>query len=480
MQKEYGIHWFRRDLRIVGNPALLHNVKLNNGNVLGIFFFDSSFLSRKDFSHNRFGLFLNTLKSLKSDLKKMGGDLLILDTLPEKGFLDLLNELGKGKYGMPKTISYNRDYEPFALKRDKTILEVLSAYEDIEVISARDHLILEPREIQKIDGGYYQIYSPFCRTWLSAFAKETVQQRIQFSTTLLKSLDKKIFSLKWKDFLQTSKKFEDQLDSFIAKNEPHITVPLPEVGFEHAYKQILAFKMKLKNYDNNRNYPELEGTSKLSIYLKNGTISTALIFELLKPDLNSQFTKELIWREFYYHILAHDPRVETESFHKKYDKIKWDNNKTYFKAWKEGKTGFPIVDAGMRELLKTGLMHNRVRMIVASFLTKDLLIDWRWGEKWFMQNLLDGDIAANNGGWQWAASTGCDPQPYFRIFNPTLQSKKFDPTGEYIRKYVPELKGLANKEIHEPSDAVRPKNYPAPIVHHSEQRKIALAVYARV
>ena len=190
------------------------------------------------------------------------------------------------------------------------------------------------------------------------------------------------------------------------------------------------------------------------------------------------YFSELIWREFYYHVLYRHPRVESESFNLKYKELTWENNKDYFQAWKNGKTGFPIVDAGMRELKETGWMHNRVRMIVASFLTKDLLVDWRWGENYFMETLLDGDLAPNNGGWQWAASTGCDPQPYFRIFNPWSQSKKFDPDGIYIKKHIPELKDVPSRNLHEPG--IKVANYPQPIVEHKVQRELALAMYKKL
>jgi deoxyribodipyrimidine photo-lyase len=223
----------------------------------------------------------------------------------------------------------------------------------------------------------------------------------------------------------------------------------------------------------------VEGTSKMSLYLKNGTITVPQIIaayelEFLKfkgDDGATKYLKELVWREFYYHVIWHWPNAEREAFIQKYRNLQWENDDKLFEAWKAGKTGYPIVDAAMRELLTTGWMHNRARMIVASFLTKDLLVDWRWGEKWFMNQLLDGDLAPNNGGWQWAASTGCDPQPYFRIFNPMLQSERFDAEGTYIRRYIPELKDVPTKEIHNPSSATRKRTgYPEPIVIHAEQK----------
>ena len=218
-----------------------------------------------------------------------------------------------------------------------------------------------------------------------------------------------------------------------------------------------------------------EGTSGLSVFFKNGTVTVPLIiaaYELEHLKFNgddgaTKFLKELVWREFYYHVMWHFPRCETEAFQEHYKDIPWENDENLFDAWKQGRTGYPIVDAAMRQLKTTGLMHNRARMIVASFLTKDLHIDWRWGERWFMEQLLDGDLAPNNGGWQWAASTGCDAQPYFRIFNPTRQSERFDPDGAYIKHFVPELRQVDSSEIHEPSAKTRKAcDYPMPIVDH--------------
>jgi deoxyribodipyrimidine photo-lyase len=235
----------------------------------------------------------------------------------------------------------------------------------------------------------------------------------------------------------------------------------------------------LGQYDEARDIPGIPGTSQMSIFLKNGSITVAQIIAACKLT-DGKYLNELIWREFYYHILAHRPDVETSAFHEKYNKLQWQNKESYFNAWQEGKTGYPIVDAGMRQLQETGWMHNRVRMIVASFLTKDLLIDYRWGENHFMKLLLDGDLAPNNGGWQWAASTGCDPQPYFRIFNPVLQSQRYDPDGDYIRRYVPELKDFDSKEIHEPWNSSKKSTYPKRIVIHAEQKEKALQLFKSV
>lgn len=474
----YGIHWFRRDLRVAGNPALSWSFKKHSGKVLGVFSFDSKFLSRPDFSHNRFGFFLNTLAALKKELLGQGGDLLVLDGNPEVAFKFILSELKKNRIEMPQTWSWNRDYEPFARKRDTHIESLLSS-ENIECHTERDHLLIEPDEIEK----FYQVYGPYSKKWFELFKSKEIQKRI---ATQSKGLDylqsrtqkpplQKVFQLTWKELLKKQTPFVDQLEYYQKENKKHLTVDLPPAGSLAAYQKLIDFKQHLKNYDTCRDFPAEQGTSRLAIYLKNGSLTVSQIIHVLnlknieKQDGPSKYFKELIWREFYYSILYKCPRVETEAFIEKYKKIKWENNKKWFEHWKNGTTGFPIVDAGMRELNQTGWMHNRVRMIVASFLVKDLQIDWRWGEKYFMEKLLDGDLAANNGGWQWCASTGCDPQPYFRIFNPTLQSLKFDPDGVYIKKYCPELKQLSGKTLHQPQ--------PNAIVDHAIQREHTLRMF---
>lgn len=462
--REFGIHWFRRDLRISGNPALRLNQEKSQGRVLGLFCLDSKFLSRPDFSHNRFGFFLKTLERLRAGMRESGGDLLVVDEQPLTMFEKLHAHLGKTAKFRFSRVTFNRDYEPFAVRRDAAVgagLKMLGA----EVLSERDHLILEPQEIAKDAGGFYQVFTPFSRRWLEKFQSDEVQNRIEARVTKWKPA----FNLKWSDVLGVDSPFADACDDFIRTNSKSVTVPLPEAGYAEALKALKDFDPKLKRYQALRDFPAGAGVSRLSIYIKNGSITTPKIVSALglsKPRMDAggeAFLRQIIWREFYYHILFHCPRVEREAYIERYKAIKWPNNQEWFSRWCEGTTGFPIVDAGMRELNATGWMHNRVRMIVASFLTKDLLIDWRWGENYFMRQLLDGDLAANNGGWQWAASTGCDPQPYFRIFNPELQQRKFDPTGDYVRRWVPEL-GTSK--------------YPKPIVDHATQRVAALRLYS--
>ena len=514
--QNFGIHWFRRDLRVAGNAALRWNWKQNRGNTLGVFFFDSKFLARPDFSHSRFAFFLQTLKSLQTELREVGGDLLVLDQGPDSGFESLLSILSSNGVGkLPTCVTFNRDYEPFARVRDARI-EMNLERMGIQVHTERDHLLIEPDELKRDDSSrpFYQIYTPFSKRWYSMLSQDDFRSRVSSQKEAIAYLEKRkrgeriepFLNLTWKKVLPQklgSKKLsgndpgsfqgdvphalQDSLDSFIHQNSSFLKIKLPPAGSLSAYEALLSFCPKVSEYLDQRDFPAVPGTSKLSIYLKNGSLSSALVMHVLGlTQLNwtekkgkNQYLKELIWREFYYHILYHQPRVEHEAFHTQYKEIRWENRESWFEAWKEGKTGYPIVDAGMRELKTTGWMHNRVRMIVASFLTKDLLIDWRWGENHFMKDLLDGDLAPNNGGWQWAASTGCDPQPYFRIFNPVLQSQKFDPSGEYIKKFVPELRNVSVDQIHAPWENPLLNRYISPIVDHATQKQRAIALYKK-
>lgn len=484
--QNYGIHWFRRDLRIAGNPALLWNWQKHEGRVLGLFTFDKKFLAREDFSENRFAFFLETLRDLRSQLLSCGGDLLFLDSGPEEAFTQLFEKLKHVKIPLPQTVSFNRDYEPFAIGRDTKIEKLLEQDYQTHLHTERDHLLIEPHEIIK-DGQkpFYQVYTPFQRAWMKSFNKELVQNRVQLQARgfqFLKALksnkiDSHLFQLTWKELFRSKVHITDVFERYQKPALGKISISLPKAGALHAYEKIQNFyKRGLQTYDHDREIPGISGTSQISIFLKNGSITVPQIIAACNLS-TGKYLNELIWQEFYYHILAHRPDVETEPFQEKYKRLKWQNKESYFKAWQEGRTGYPIVDAGMRQLKETGWMHNRVRMVVASFLTKDLLIDYRWGEKHFMKLLLDGDLAPNNGGWQWAASTGCDPQPYFRVFNPVLQSGRFDPKGDYIRRWVPELRDLDSKEIHEPWKSPKKTTYPKPIVDHAEQKDKAIALF---
>lgn len=483
MKFNYGIHWFRRDLRIIGNPALNWSLAKNDGKVLGFFCFDPNFLARSDFSHHRFAFFLDTLRALQNELRKAGGDLLVLEGGPDITFPHLIQTLRDNHCALPSTCSFNRDYEPFARARDQRITTILNKKLGISVHTERDHLLIEPEELATSTGGFYQRYTPFARRWFEKLHSAEIQQRIRVQGAIPKHTPE--FHLKWETIFSKSL-LPDQLERFIDLNQAKVTIPIPSAGSKVALQRLEEFKEHLEHYAIRRDLPAEPGTSRLSLFLKNGSLTLAQIINALNlgkcrfesSSSETKFLKELVWREFYYSILYHCPRVEHEAFITKYINIRWENREDFFAAWKAGSTGYPIVDAAMRELKNTGWMHNRARMIVASFLTKDLHIDWRWGERYFMQELLDGDLAPNNGGWQWAASTGTDPQPYFRIFNPELQSRKFDPEGKYIRRFLPELATLSDKQIHNPSTDERVKlGYPLPIVVHSARKTGALRLY---
>lgn len=490
----YGIHWFRRDLRVAGNPALQLNWKQHQGRVLGVFAFDRKFLSRPDFSVNRFAFFLETLKGLRDELRAIGSDLLVLDFGPQQAYEQLFAALDQQQIARPQAISFNRDYEPFARARDGLMSEWLPKTYGVTVHTERDHVLIEPEELTRDDepGALYQVYSPFAKRWFERLKTDDVQQRILSQRSTITYLDQpleqhaSLFQLTWSKLFGGNCPLVDHLDEYLTRNVQSVTVPIPVTGSRAALQRLREFRQHaLAEYKEQRDFPDRAATSQLSMYFKNGSITPAMVLAELQlgsldfkhKDGPTHFIKEIAWREFYYHVLYHRPEVEHAAFLERYRDLKWENREDWFEAWKQGLTGFPIVDAGMRQLRTTGWMHNRVRMIVASFLTKDLLIDWKWGERWFMEQLLDGDLACNNGGWQWAASTGCDPQPYFRIFNPWLQSVKFDPQGNYIRTYVPELRELDATAIHEPYAHGYRGDYPEPIVDHAEQRQRALAMY---
>ena len=340
-----------------------------------------------------------------------------------------------GTYNI-RAVYTNHDYEPYAIERDQKIRDLLES-NDIEFHTFKDQVIFEKDEVVKDDGDPYTVYTPYMNKWRGALT----------------------------DFYLKSYPTDKYFDNLL-KWEPEPIPDLKDIGFIESSIKVPEPNLSdslLFNYKSKRDIPAVEGTSKLSTHLRFGTVSVREIARLAK-EKNDTFLNELVWREFFMQILYHFPHMLNNSFRKKYDRIEWVNNKDQFDRWCNGQTGFPIVDAGMRELNATGFMHNRVRMIVASFLCKDLLIDWRWGEAYFARKLLDYELASNNGNWQWAAGTGCDAAPYFRIFNPTSQAKKFDPKDEYIRQWVTEFNS---------------SKYPKPMVDHSQARKRALEIYKK-
>ena len=432
---DLSIHWFRRDLRLQDNAALYHALK-SGFPVLPIFIFDTNILNElKDKDSvltidNRVAFIHQEITRLKKELQALGSDLLVFYGKPIDVWKDIIQQ-----YAVRKVFT-NHDYEPYATERDAQLNSWLQE-QQIEFLTYKDQVIFEKDEVTKDDGKPYTVYTPYSKKW----------------------------KLKLNDFYLKSYPTEKYTANFFKIKNCTPCISLHEMGFS---MDAIDFPVRTVNdsimqqYAETRDIPSIRGTSRISVHLRFGTVS---IRELARQSIaakGEKYLNELIWRDFYMMILHHFPKVVTQSFNEKYDKIKWRNNEVEYKAWCDGKTGYPIVDAGMRELNATGFMHNRVRMIVASFLTKHLLIDWRLGEAYFAKKLLDYDLSANNGGWQWAAGTGVDAAPYFRVFNPRLQTEKFDKELKYIRTWIPELDSF---------------EYPKPIVEHAFARDRCLAAY---
>lgn len=428
MKQGVSIFWFRRDLRLDDNAGLYHALRSGNP-VLPIFIFDENILSKlEDKADKRVDFIHRTLEELKVQLRNLGSDLLVFHGTPLEVYKKLLLD-----YSV-KAVYTNHDYEPYAQERDKQIGELLNE-NGASFHTFKDQCIFEKDEVLKDDGKPYTVYTPY--------------------------------SKKWKDKVNTfylgSYPTEKYFGNFLKFEAAHFP-SLDEIGFLKTDVEIPSSKAELdiiKNYHNTRDIPSIHGTSRLSVHLRFGTISIRKLARMAQ-ETNGKFLNELIWRDFYMMILWHFPHVVGGAFKPQYDQIEWERNEKHFEAWCKGETGYPIVDAGMRELNETGWMHNRVRMVVASFLTKHLLLDWRWGEAYFAKKLLDFELSSNNGGWQWAAGSGCDAAPYFRVFNPDLQTQKFDPQLKYIEKWVPEFQELT---------------YPRPIVEHKFARERALDRY---
>jgi deoxyribodipyrimidine photo-lyase len=427
--KKISLCWFRRDLRIEDQTALFYALQQEE-QVLPLFIFDRHILDAlEDKTDARVSFIYNQIASLKAFFEKQGSSMLVRYGQPEQIFQELVQEFEV------QTVYTNRDYEPYAQSRDAKV-EALLAKKNIPFLTFKDQVIFEPGEILNGSGEFYKVFTPFSRNWLEKFRQTRVQPLPEAN---------------WENL-------------FTCSPLPFIT--LSEMGFEASSLEIPSTQVEdaiLKEYEAQRNFPAVRGTSRLGIHLRFGTLSIRSL-ALKAASLNATYLNELIWREFYMMILGNAPQVVDRAFKPQYDRIPWRTNEEDFQAWCEGRTGYPIVDAGMRELNATGFMHNRVRMIVASFLTKHLLIDWRWGEAYFAKKLLDFELASNNGGWQWAAGTGTDAQPYFRVFNPDSQTEKFDKDLRYIKKWVPEL-GTSS--------------YPQPIVEHKFARNRAIETYKK-
>ncbi|UCS95379.1 DNA photolyase family protein [Echinicola marina] len=420
------VFWFRRDLRLQDNTGLFYACQ-NEENVLPLFIFDTTILEElEDRKDPRVTFIYQQLGLIHKELKKRGASLMVKKGKP----LDIFKQLSKD-YKI-SSVYTNRDYEPYAMERDQEVARFLKSQKVI-FFDFKDQVIFEKDEILNESGSFYKVYTPYKNAWLKKF----------------KSNPPQILKTNYKSLYQTSA-FEMPSLADLGFEETDIKLPPQKLD-----------KTLIKDYDQNRDFPAMDQTSKLGIHLRFGTISIRYL-ALEVAELNEVFLSELIWREFFMMILYHHPRLVKQSFKSQYDRIPWRNNEDEFEKWCQGKTGYPIVDAGMRELNATGHMHNRVRMIVASFLTKHLLIDWRWGEAYFAKKLLDYELASNNGNWQWAAGTGTDAQPYFRIFNPSSQIKKFDKDHKYIKKWVKEF---------------GTDSYPEPIVDHKKARERALKTY---
>lgn len=463
MSKKYNnsLVWFRRDLRDYDHAALHHALQESH-HVFCIFIFDKEILNAlKNKEDRRVEFIWESIKELKESLREKKSDLIVKHDLASNAISEAIDEF------KIEAIFTNRDYEPQAIKRDEAIKNI-AIKKNVAFYDFKDQVVFEKDEILTALEKPYTVFTPYKNNYLKKL-KQTSLPRFDIEP-----------------FIKNLAQF---------KSEPLIT--LKDMGFQTTNLREIKihtgmtggkflvedFKERMVFYKKTRDFPAIKGVSYLSVHLRFGTVSIRQLFRLALESFSEgseTWLNELIWREFYFQILFHRPDVAlSKAFKKEYESIAFENNPHYFKAWTEGKTGYPIVDAAMRQLNQTGFMHNRLRMIAASFLVKDLLVDWRWGEAYFAEKLIDFDLSANNGGWQWAASTGCDAQPWFRIFNPITQSIRFDPQGKFIKKYIPELSSLDNDEIHAPwlSQTTRKIDYPQPIVDHASQRIKALALY---
>jgi len=428
MSEKMNIFWFRRDLRLNDNCGLFEAL-IAGQKVLPIFIFDQEILSKLPKDDARVSFIHQELENIHHQLKKIGSSLTVCVGKPK----DIFNSLSE-KHQI-ETVFCNHDYEPYAIQRDLEIKELLRS-KNINFKTFKDQVIFERNEITKKDGTPYKVYTPYSKKWLESFE----YQGIHFFPS------------------------EDHLTMCIEENTDQFPT-LEEIGFKKSSIKVASYTATselIDTYEATRNYPAKNSTSKLGTHLRFGTVSVRKMVDKASKSNNITFLKELIWREFFMQILWHFPQTIKKSFKPKYDRILWKNNENDFDAWRKGETGYPLVDAGMRELNTTGFMHNRVRMLVGSFLCKHLLIDWRWGEAYFAEKLHDYEQSSNIGNWQWVAGCGVDAAPYFRIFNPTTQIQKFDKDLHYIKKWVPEFQEVT---------------YPSPIVEHKFARERCLKTY---
>lgn len=431
MEKSVNIFWFRRDLRLDDNAGLYHALK-GELPVIPIFIFDKYILDELEDKEDRRVEFIRAaIIEIQDKLVQMNSAIEVYYGTPVETFNMLIK-----KYSIKKVFT-NHDYEPYAVKRDAGIKELLEK-SGISFHTYKDQVIFEKKELIKDNGEPYAVFTPYSRKWLATLN------------------DFYIKAYPVKKYIQN-----------LYRQPAHEVLSMESMGFKELGKPFPSLELEeelIDKYGDNRNFPGINSTSKLGVHFRFGTVSIRDIASR-SQKLSDVYLKELIWRDFYQMVLWNFPQIgQGMAFKPEYDNIIWRNNELEFERWCQGQTGYPIVDAGIRELNETGFMHNRVRMVVASFLTKHLLIDWRWGEAYFAEKLLDFDLASNNGGWQWASGSGCDAAPYFRIFNPYIQTKKFDPDLTYISKWVPEFQKF---------------NYPLPIVEHDFARKRCLEAYSK-
>lgn len=454
--------WLRRDLRLEDHAALYLAAK-EAAAVLPVFIFDTAILGSLPAADRRVEFIWETVAGLKAELQARGSDLVVRHGLAEAEIPALAEALGA------TAVVCAHDYEPAAIARDGVVRDRLAA-RGIEFLTIKDQVVFERDEVLTASGTPFSVFTPYRNAWMRQLAP---------------------FYLK---AYPTAAALER-----LARREPEPIPALEDIGFvrtnlkalgvqagaEGGNARVADFLRRIDRYKTARDFPGVKGVSYLSVHLRFGTVSIRTLARIAWQQGTEGamgWLNELIWRDFYHQILWHRPDVVGHAFKPEYDDLPFPNDPALFQAWCEGRTGYPLVDAAMRQMNQTGYMHNRLRMVAASFLVKDLLVDWRWGERYFAEVLIDFDLAANNGGWQWAASTGCDAQPYFRIFNPVSQSEKFDPDGAFIRRYVPELAGLTAPAIHAPWKHTLGKHggavgYPQPIVDHAVQRDRVLALF---
>ncbi len=468
--------WFRRDLRDFDHAALYHALK-NNTQVYCVFIFDSEILDKLENKQDRRVEFIwESVRELKAALQANGGDLIVKHGCARELIPALALKLNI------HAVFTNRDYEPNAIARDADVATQL-AKNNIKFHDFKDHVIFEKDEVLSLAGKPYSVFTPYKNAHLKKlddfYLKPYPVDR--YIHNLAKVAPSDLISLESMGFART--------------NLAAMRLPTGMSGGKALFED---FENRMDRYKEARNFPAVKGVSYLSVHLRFGTVSVRHCARQARNRTaigsenggSQTWLNELIWRDFYVQILYRNPQVAArKAFKTEFENLAFPNDKKLFKAWCEGKTGYPLIDAAMRQINQTGFMHNRLRMVAASFLVKDLLIDWRWGERYFADNLIDFDLSANNGGWQWAASTGCDAQPWFRIFNPITQSERFDASGKFIRKYVPELVSCSDKEIHAPWQIPQlrqqsigvaiGKDYPEPIVDHAVQRALALSLYKK-